>query len=310
MADIDRLSKPKNDPRGDGRSFELTQNALNTVAHLEGHFKRARRRDTAFSTQKLVNSEKETRAKERLGMVGQIDTRATFRPSESSQGASRAVLARSQSTPALARWPALPPRHEALYPVHGSPGQAATHPACIHRFAATVPTSNHPPAHPGATYISPCARTTPAFPAFPRSGGASDSFFLTESLSSPALKAPHNSWSGEFDDDVFSAEAVAPSRRLEVKHPPEAISKLGDLMALLGPRYKTLSRQKLWEQAKNTETPLQMRLRHSRDLDFSASGKIRGASRGRREPDDPDGKARAAWLASRVEERAQAARRG
>merc|ERR1712217_445036 len=64
---------------------------------------------------------------------------------------------------------------------------------------------------------------------------------------------------GEDDDFISSSlSATALQRKAE---DPEVIERLGSLMAILGPRYKTVSRDALWERARVGETtPLQRQL--------------------------------------------------
>eukprot|EP00440_Ansanella_granifera_P076239 gb/GFBE01082734.1/.p1 GENE.gb/GFBE01082734.1/~~gb/GFBE01082734.1/.p1 ORF type:complete len:452 (+),score=35.05 gb/GFBE01082734.1/:1-1356(+) len=95
--------------------------------------------------------------------------------------------------------------------------------------------------------------------------------------------------------------------------PPDMIERLGDLMALLGPRYRTLPREEVWQKAVvGATTPLQRRekrLGHAAAHSISGFPKPRGRggrtgkSRHRspeRAPDhDPDGIARSAWLKAR-----------
>lgn len=85
--------------------------------------------------------------------------------------------------------------------------------------------------------------------------------------------------------------------------PPEMIERLGGLMALLGPRYKTLPKEFLWKRAATGEmTPAQRKLFKSgghgaadhlqRPRPSASAPALLGES------SDPDGKARAAWLAA------------
>lgn len=86
---------------------------------------------------------------------------------------------------------------------------------------------------------------------------------------------------------------------------PETIERLGELMALLGPRYKLLPREKLFERAASQSTVLQRRIQ-ARGL-RPPSPAIR---RSIKSPDpelqctdgsDPDGPVRARWLAARAQ---------
>merc|ERR1712151_41344 len=97
---------------------------------------------------------------------------------------------------------------------------------------------------------------------------------------------------------------------------PEVIERLGHLMALLGPRNKTLSRDALWEKARIGETtPLQRQIARVGDAkkqqDAGRPKILKGASRKaalcqlpKDEADeDPDGAPRAAWLRGRAREK-------
>eukprot|EP00930_Biecheleria_cincta_P034908 TRINITY_DN24057_c0_g1_i1.p1 TRINITY_DN24057_c0_g1~~TRINITY_DN24057_c0_g1_i1.p1 ORF type:complete len:460 (+),score=90.07 TRINITY_DN24057_c0_g1_i1:137-1516(+) len=100
---------------------------------------------------------------------------------------------------------------------------------------------------------------------------------------------------------------------------PDMIERLGGLMALLGPRYRTVPRQALWEKAVLGETTSLYRLeqRLGRDAAHSISGfkrgRVRRSSTKKVQPEDipsydSDGVARAAWLHARALEKEREAR--
>ncbi|CAE8625848.1 unnamed protein product [Polarella glacialis] len=97
--------------------------------------------------------------------------------------------------------------------------------------------------------------------------------------------------------------------------PPDMIERLGDLMALLGPRYRTLPREAVWEKAVvGSTTPLQRREKRLGSATVHASLGSKGhrgqhrrtAGKRQQSPEtldlDPDGTARAAWLTARDRE--------
>jgi hypothetical protein len=119
--------------------------------------------------------------------------------------------------------------------------------------------------------------------------------------------------------ELESAELLEAAERGGLLHrpadPPDMIERLGDLIALLGPRYRTLPREELWRRAVvGRTTPLQrLEKRLGKegavslcDLHRVRSGNHKPAVDRDVSPEsldyDPDGKARAAWLTARVKE--------
>lgn len=160
---------------------------------------------------------------------------------------------------------------------------------------------------------SPKKRTivSPAFGFFPgateREETEEDRLFSTPSREDELLAAA--------DADAAALRATW-AGGLRPRDPPDMIERLGDLMALLGPRYRTLPRSELWEKAVVGQTTTALQRREKR-LGPAAAHSISGfaKSRGEREasknrprspewlPDyDPDGAARAAWLQARERE--------
>lgn len=159
---------------------------------------------------------------------------------------------------------------------------------------------------------SPKKRTivSPAFGFFPgateREETEEDRLFSTPSREDELLAAA--------DADAAALRATW-AGGLRPRDPPDMIERLGDLMALLGPRYRTLPRSELWEKAVVGQTTALQR--REKRLGAAAAHSISGfaKSRGEREasknrprspewlPDyDPDGAARAAWLQARERE--------
>lgn len=159
---------------------------------------------------------------------------------------------------------------------------------------------------------SPKKRTivSPAFGFFPgateREETEEDRLFSTPSREDELLAAA--------DADAAALRATW-AGGLRPRDPPDMIERLGDLMALLGPRYRTLPRSEIWEKAVVGQTTALQR--REKRLGPAAAHSISGfaKSRGEREasknrprspewlPDyDPDGAARAAWLQARERE--------
>lgn len=115
------------------------------------------------------------------------------------------------------------------------------------------------------------------------------------------------------DDDDNSFNQTGTLARMPEDR--EVIERLGSLMAILGPRYKTVSRDALWERARVGETtPLQRQLSRVGETkkhgEADGKKKVKTASR-KDKPvsvleapdDDPDGGPRAAWLVARSREK-------
>jgi len=104
----------------------------------------------------------------------------------------------------------------------------------------------------------------------------------------------------EKEDFVQSRFITDPKQK---KEEAEMIGRLGELMAMLGPRYKTLPRDVVMKRAEKAElTPAQRKLLRSGGHGAAASLQRSRPSSSvpalLGEASDPDGKARAAWLAA------------
>lgn len=123
------------------------------------------------------------------------------------------------------------------------------------------------------------------------------------------------------EKEAAALSELAQSGAMSKRQPdaPDMIERLGDLMALLGPRYRTVPRQALWEKAVLGETTALYRLeqRLGRDAAHSISGfkrgRVRRSGTKKVQPEDipsydPDGSARAAWLHARALEKEREAR--
>ncbi|CAJ1422593.1 unnamed protein product [Effrenium voratum] len=136
-----------------------------------------------------------------------------------------------------------------------------------------------------------------------------------------------------WEEELFQAadaEAAALradwGRGVRPRDPPDMIERLGDLMALLGPRYRTLPREALWEKAVvGSTTPLQRKEKRLGPAAYTLTRSQSQSSKNRSGalctawdkvlvksvrtnspewlPDyDPDGAARAKWLQARERE--------
>lgn len=157
---------------------------------------------------------------------------------------------------------------------------------------------------------SPKKRTMPAFGFFPgaveREETEEDRLFGAPSREEELLAAA---------DAEAAALRATWAGGLRPRDPPDMIERLGDLMALLGPRYRTLPRAAIWEKAVvGSTTALQRREKrlgpaaaHSISGFARSRGQSQGSKNRARSPEwlpdyDPDGPARAAWLQARERE--------
>jgi len=338
------------------RSQELTKNLVHTRHQLENHFKSIKRREADFRKQKLVNFEEELKATARMARAaaapeaagrqrtlssgdqsrseGSLRTKSPERQKAlSAFGNSTLPGSLSRSRSSLDGWPnAYAPQFPIEWGGHGMmpkpPGSPAAFPLAVTRACADVPAAQHPPPHPGAHSMSraptrslaafAASHTATAFsPVPPGAATAPSSPTAAQLHRLPADRSLINaSSSKDADDDVISA--VPDGEHLIEKDP--MIMRLGHFMALLGPRYKTISKEMIWEQAERGErTPAQRRLAKLGGIEAVGGGPDRSLRASASAPGelalaaDSDGKARAAWLAARTadrERRNRAARSG
>merc|ERR1740116_569244 len=222
--------------------------------------------------------------------------------------------------------------------------------SCYGRAAAAVPSSSHPPMHPGATPLAksasasrrggllskasfsygtlPARAPTPMTPTPeplstcsspvrkrpPRLMSIDSAFAMTPSPVAGRSMDVDSGWCADFpcspattldEDDIFGAAEdgchldswIGGQRRRPID-PPKTIERLGELMSLLGPRYKTLACEKLWEKAASGDlTAFQRRaLQAKGDGGRSRGGAgagVSGSPSKREAVDaDPDGNAR------------------
>lgn len=291
------------------RSQELTKNLVNTRLQLDNHFKSIKRREANFKNAKLVNFDEELKAKARLARGIDVET---GQPGRSSDSASRATssgqpknLSRSYSSPET-QFPEQWGGHLAMPKPPGSP---AAFPLAVGRFCADVPACQHPPPHPGAHSMKPAqTRSMTAFATSHTAGfgyGPTSPPSASTAASSPSAMPPRRQLGLErsagqtFEDLSLSATDVAGGKE---KDP--MIHRLGHLMALLGPRYKCVSKELMWEKAKRGDrTPVERRLDKFGGIVALGGGPDRLRPSGSAPAEDEDGTARVAWLEARTAER-------
>lgn len=194
-------------------------------------------------------------------------------------------------------------------------GSPPAFPLAVTRHCADVPACQHPPPHPGAQSMRPAK--TRSLAAFATSHTAAVyapwDAMATSAPRSPLTPPPrrlpaaerslgNNSALKEGDEDITLAAA---GESLSEKDP--MIKRLGHFMALLGPRYKTISKEMIWEKAERGErTPAQRRLHKLGGIEAVGGGPDRMIKSGSAPGElalDSDGRARSAWLAARTAER-------
>lgn len=308
----------------DARSQELTKNLVNTRNRLEGHFKSIKRRDRDFRLQKLANFEEELKAKARIERESHPPQRVksqsseTWTPAPRSSSSAPALLKRSSRglDEPISRVPHSWGGHGVMPKPSGSP---AAFPQAVSRSCADTPACMHPPPHPGAHSMNPAnTRSMKAFsatygvshppmPTFPRSPTGQllvpgiTPGIPGDQLGSTSIGSTFREGAADNVDELSGRDEMTEAERLTIK-------RLGNYMALLGPRYKTISKEMIWEKAERGErTALQRRMHKlgiepqckpdtSLRLSSSAPGSLSLAS-------DSDGRARAAWLAARAANR-------
>jgi len=119
-------------------------------------------------------------------------------------------------------------------------------------------------------------------------------------------------WAGGPSDEekLFAAEETwTGSGVFRTPEPGGALERLGEMISLLGPRYKTLQRERIWEKALEGElTPLQRKMKRLEGIPGADAGLPRVPKKMPVPPEDwPDmdteAPTRATWLALRRQER-------
>lgn len=320
--------------------------ALATKAHLDLHFKNATLRECDFHKKKLILKDKElhiARKDRRLNEPSDDESPVIAR----STSASGRSLRQSRSCPGslgVSGACTVGPGLGASQRDASRRGVEMTG-ASRNRFAAGHPVYMHPAVHPGSLAhrpeISPPRRSGSGRGARPNFGGTLPEQsaalttqvepFLTEVLSpsrsntftaSHMLSAPRVGDLDAYSDDPFLSFGLSEEEQLfaadeefartqgllpRPADPPGTIDRLGDMMALLGPRYKTLPPGMIWEKAvEGGTTPLE---RMNKRLG-AAAPKKKAIQIKRPAPEempdlDHEVAPRAAWLTLRAQERAR-----
>jgi len=178
------------------------------------------------------------------------------------------------------------------------PWQVSTLGMCRNRFGAGFPVSQHPAVHPGVLRLksnleggldmhSSFSRGAPGgmpdgptSPLFSQSSGRSQTGKASpsnagRSPASPLQRSPSGCpqglglgedplWAGgpSEEEKLFADGEGGSPGILRPPAPPAALDRFGDMIALLGPRFKTLPHAAIWERAvlEGTTTPLQRKM--------------------------------------------------
>jgi len=317
---------------------ELAWTTLVTREEVEGHFASLCHRHQEFRKHRLAIVERQLQARRQGGggSGGRHGTTVGHQrsSSNSSSGDSSTHLRRTLSSPGLLGGISRPPAPEPPLPAaKSSAGFTCS------RFGAAVPASQHPAPHPGALAERPHARnevsnvacpaaeqptagSSAAWPSTVQSAASSgsptrrNSIRLVEQHDSNATQNPEQQASAIFDaEELFEAEEEALGRLLARRQgtlkrastdTPEAIQNMSNFMSLLGPRYKVLPRHVLWERANRDESEHKKPPRRHNTNDSKRNTTPLQAARRNTlaslDDIDPDGGARAAWLAARAHE--------
>lgn len=328
-------------PLQQGRSVEA---ALATKAQLDLHFKNIGLRDKEFHKQKLVLKDKELHiARKNRALEAPNDEDGPCSPGPAALKA-RSMAASSSST-GLRHARSCPGNLGVSGASTFSSSLGAAQRgvdmlgASRTRFSAGVPLAGIPAVHPGASPLSPSSssyrrsdpgrstRTNLNMSATWASSICADAGSPfgspqreTSTASRNAARSSPARWAGagseypdwntgppeeellwEADEELSRTQGLLP----RPTDPPGTIERLGDLMALLGPRYKTLPRGKIWEKAvTGGTTPLE---RQQKRLGDAAPKKQPYTIKRRAPEDQPDldheVAPRAAWLKVRAKER-------
>lgn len=230
--------------------------------------------------------------------------------------ASAVGMSRCWSSPEM-----LAPQFPAAWGGHGvcpkPPGNPATGRAlACTRMCADTPAPLHPPPHPGALSMRPaCTRSLEAYktsyvaavmsPSQNAMAMYDKSRDLPPSPTAPLSKRLSQKYNQQEDEDITINPTATLGGGYGDRDP--MIKRLGHFMALLGPRYKCVNKEMIWDKAKTGErTPAQRRLHELGGIENAGGGPDKFLGAALDNPvisKDEDGKARAAWLAARATER-------
>lgn len=210
---------------------------------------------------------------------------------------------------------------------------------CRTRFAASVPISGHPAIHPGALFIKPDGSFLREW-SHPRCASIDSGPALSFAIAPPQEEVGHVEHSHSapslptsrtlrscgvgpvgVGEDLFWPSGPSEEERLLAADEVEGtagrlpgslerrgtVDRVGEVMALLGPRYKTLPRGMVWQKASEGGMTLWQRRVKRLSATTASCGRrseTQGASAPEDAPDlDTEAGPRAAWLARRAQER-------
>lgn len=307
--------------------MKLAQQLVSSQLQLEHSFKKRLVREAEFKKQKLIGKDKELDALRILAKSE--EARANPELPKREVSTAKSGTRSGSSAAGLQRCWTSPGKLGAHVPSAWSPSIRVTGSAggwACGRMAAAVPLSAHPVPHPGTRILSPSMSRTssgffnasspqtpeklePLYSSNPRTPSQPSRPVSRSNALHRAQQVP--------DEDTLEADlekaaleySTSPAGGLHgiaQQDDPEMIERLGDLMACLGPRYRTLNKEVMWERACRGETSaFQRRLAKERELGAAPYNPLKAALR--RDPGaaleviqpDPEGPARASWLAAR-----------
>lgn len=237
-------------------------------------------------------------------------TSSLDRASSSELSRKASATRRVHSTPDLCRAGSqFPPTWGGHGALPKPPGHCAAFPLGVTRACASVPSAEHPPPHPGSLSMKPAP--TRSLDQYHASHTAHSLYPPGAPVLRSVPKSPPRAGRGstplsrEQDEDLTF---LTSGENYSDKDP--MIKRLGNYMSLLGPRYKTISKEMIWEKAQRGEmTPFQRRLEKAGGIEAVGGGPDLTLRHSSSAPgdlvlaSDSDGKARAAWLAARTVER-------
>lgn len=231
---------------------------LATRTALEQHFMSVGLRDAEFRRQKLVLQER--------GM--KMERKSRVDPGGGAGGRPPRV-ARTVSAPQLAGLPGAPAAVGGAERTLRSPQPNQFAGICCGRLAASHPLTGHPATHPGALSPKPHQLGPPRRSQEITGGGGGSSRCASPLADHKRDSAPL--FYGEAADTEWMlregpAGAARPGSNggcaAHLEDNPVALERFGDMMSLLGNRFKTLPRGVIWERAvfEGSTTPLQRKL--------------------------------------------------
>eukprot|EP00929_Paragymnodinium_shiwhaense_P121509 TRINITY_DN93773_c0_g1_i1.p1 TRINITY_DN93773_c0_g1~~TRINITY_DN93773_c0_g1_i1.p1 ORF type:complete len:339 (+),score=66.47 TRINITY_DN93773_c0_g1_i1:161-1177(+) len=299
--------------------MKVAQQLVASQLQLEHSFKKRLVREAEFKKQKLDLVDKQLdaarfMARSEEARANEDMPKRVVSPSRSQRPpAYQSGMERCWSSPGKLGGP-VPSAWSPSMRVTGSAGGWA-----CGRMAAGVPLSAHPVPHPGTRILNPTMSRTVSVGFYSAPDTPDKTAEFARSMPrTPSAPSRPTSRPGiiEPDEDTLEADlemaameyssgTAGASRGLQAT--PDMIERLGDLMACLGPRYRTLNKEAMWERACRGETSaFQRRLAKERELGAATKRNPLKAAL-RRDPGaaleviepDPEQPARVSWLDAR-----------